>query len=207
LYKKLLHKCVFCQAHCVEWFKSIHTKFSLPFLDTPTTFYEFWKFEIISGIYLNKKEKKRLKQCMGRIRPAATVQGSAACHARSADQLAGPWPGDPVQPRPSGGASPRTPADKVSRKRWCEHREGGGNTPDKVAAARAHPSSGSTCGGGVVAARRCPTVAEALRSQTAPVAGSCSTGGGGEGEAHATYEPRCTEDHDTYRLSGGAMRQ
>jgi hypothetical protein len=29
----------------------------LPFLDILTSFYEFWKFEIISDIYLNKKEK------------------------------------------------------------------------------------------------------------------------------------------------------
>jgi hypothetical protein len=98
LYKKLLHKCEFCQAHCVEWFKSINIKFSLSFLNTHTSFYEFWKFETISRIYLNKKEKERLKQCMGRIQPAATVQGSAACHARPADQPAVPWLGGPIQP-------------------------------------------------------------------------------------------------------------
>jgi hypothetical protein len=50
-------------------------------------------------------------------------------------------------------ASPRALADKVSQKWWREHREGGGNTPDKVAAVRAHPSSGSTCGGRAEAAR------------------------------------------------------
>jgi hypothetical protein len=90
----------------------------------------------------------------------------------------------------------------VSWKQWREHREGGGNAPDKVAAARAHPSSGSTCGGGAEAARRCPTVAEALRSRAAPVAGSYSTGGGGEGEAHATCDPRRMED-PTHRGGGG----
>jgi hypothetical protein len=46
----LLHKSGFGQAHCAWSFKSIHTKFSLHFLDTPTSFYEFWKFEIIFGI-------------------------------------------------------------------------------------------------------------------------------------------------------------
>jgi hypothetical protein len=54
-------------------FKRVHTKFSLQFLDIPTTFYEFWNFETISGIYLNKKEKKWHKQCMGRIRPMASA--------------------------------------------------------------------------------------------------------------------------------------
>jgi hypothetical protein len=29
LYKKLLHKSEFGQAHCVEWFNGIHTKFIL----------------------------------------------------------------------------------------------------------------------------------------------------------------------------------
>jgi hypothetical protein len=28
-------------------------------LDTPTSFYEFWKFETISRIYLNKKGKRK----------------------------------------------------------------------------------------------------------------------------------------------------
>jgi hypothetical protein len=53
----------------------------------------------------------------------------------------------------SGAANPHALADKVSRKQWREHREGGGNAPDKVAAVRAHPSSGSTCKGGVEATR------------------------------------------------------
>jgi hypothetical protein len=43
-----MHKCEFCQAHYVDWFKSIHTKFSLPFFDIPTSFYEFWKFALFS---------------------------------------------------------------------------------------------------------------------------------------------------------------
>jgi hypothetical protein len=41
LYEKLLHKWEFDQAHWVEWFKSIHTKFTFPFLDNLTSFYEF----------------------------------------------------------------------------------------------------------------------------------------------------------------------
>jgi hypothetical protein len=94
-----------------------------------------------------------LKQCMDQIWPAATVQVLAA--------------------------SPHTPADKVSRKWRREHREGGNDAPDEVAAARAHPSSSSTCGGGVEAAWRCPTVAVVLRSWAAPMAGSCSTRGEG----------------------------
>jgi hypothetical protein len=58
LYKKLLVKCELGQAHCVDLSKSIHTKFRLPFLDILTNFYEYLKFETISGINLNKKEKE-----------------------------------------------------------------------------------------------------------------------------------------------------
>jgi hypothetical protein len=79
--------------------------------------------------------------------------------------------------RSSRGGGPRAPADKVSRKRRCEHREGGGNAPDEVATARAHPRNGLTCGGGAEVARRCPTVMEVLQSRVAPVVGSCSTRG------------------------------
>jgi hypothetical protein len=50
LYKNILHKSEFGQAHCEECFKRSPTKFILNFLDTPTSFYEFWKFGIISGI-------------------------------------------------------------------------------------------------------------------------------------------------------------
>jgi hypothetical protein len=106
-----------------------------------------------------------------------------------------------------GTASLCAPVDKVSQKRRCEHREGGGDAPDEVVAVRAHPSSGSKCGGGVEAARRCPTLVEALQSRAAPVVGSCSTGGGGEGEAHATCEPRHTEDPAHRGLGGGAEGQ
>jgi hypothetical protein len=58
LHKKLLHQSEFGGAHYGELPKSIHTKFSLPFLNIPTSFYEFWKFETISRNYLNKKEKQ-----------------------------------------------------------------------------------------------------------------------------------------------------
>jgi hypothetical protein len=59
-------------------------------------------------------------------------------------------------------AGQRAPVDKVSWKRWCEHCEGGGNAPDEEVVVRAHPSSGSTCGGRAEAAWCCPTVAEVL---------------------------------------------
>jgi hypothetical protein len=87
----------------------------------------------------------------------------------------------PRAQRRGGRAGPRALAYKVSQKRWCEHREGGCNALDEVAAVRAHLSSGSTCEGRAEAARRFPTVAEALRSQVAPVVGSYSAGGEGRG--------------------------
>jgi hypothetical protein len=92
LYKKLLYTCEFCQAHCVELIIRVHTKFTLPFLDIPTSFYEFWNFETISRIYLNKKEKKKFKQCMGRICPEATVHrpGGLPCAVGWASAW---WPG------------------------------------------------------------------------------------------------------------------
>jgi hypothetical protein len=50
VYNKILHKCEFSHAHCVELLKRSPTKFSLPFFNIPTSFYEFWKFELFSAI-------------------------------------------------------------------------------------------------------------------------------------------------------------
>jgi hypothetical protein len=61
LYKKLLHKYNFGQAHCVELLIRVHEKFTLNFLYLPTSSSRISKFEIISGIYLNKKEKGKRK--------------------------------------------------------------------------------------------------------------------------------------------------
>jgi hypothetical protein len=43
-----------------------------------------------------------------------------------------------------GAASPGSSSDETWQGRRHEHRWGGGNTPNKVAAVRAHPSGGST---------------------------------------------------------------
>jgi hypothetical protein len=77
LYKKLLHKSEFGQAHCVEWFKSIHTNFSLPFLDTPTSFYEFWKFTLFFC---------ELKQLKNDLKSPDSVGPKSACSYST-------WPG------------------------------------------------------------------------------------------------------------------
>jgi hypothetical protein len=50
LHNGILHKCEFDQAHYIDLTKRSSTKFCLPFLDIPTSFYEFWKFANISGI-------------------------------------------------------------------------------------------------------------------------------------------------------------
>jgi hypothetical protein len=96
LYKSLLHKSEFGQTHCEEWFKRSPKKFILKFLDTPTNFYEFWKFETNFGIiYLKWKKKKDSRRA--EFWPAATVLGSAACHARPAETAARPRPGGSAQ--------------------------------------------------------------------------------------------------------------
>jgi hypothetical protein len=134
LHKKLLHQSEFGVAHYVELPKSIHTKFSLPFLNIPTSFYKFWKFETISRNYLNKKEKT-IKQCMGRIQPASTVQGSAGCHM---------WPiGRPDGPRPAGLVQPR-------RRPAC-HAVARASCLLAVWSPRAAPRSGTLTVGSVVA--------------------------------------------------------
>jgi hypothetical protein len=65
----------------------------------------------------------------------------------------------------------------VSRNQWHEHREGGGDAPNEVVAAKAHPSSGSTCGSGGGAALSHGGGGTPITA--APVAGFYSTGGEG----------------------------
>jgi hypothetical protein len=60
-------------------------------LDIPTSFYEFWRFEPISGIYLTKAEKEKdFNSAQAEIRPVAAVLGPAACHARPAETATRP---------------------------------------------------------------------------------------------------------------------
>jgi hypothetical protein len=47
--QNLLHKSEFGQAHCIELLIRVHSKFTLSFLDLPTSFYDFCKFELNSG--------------------------------------------------------------------------------------------------------------------------------------------------------------
>jgi hypothetical protein len=79
LYKKLLHKSGFGQAHCAELLIRVHTKFTLNFLDIPISFSQISKFEIISGIYLNKnKKRKRLNRTWAESGPWLRPFGKAA---------------------------------------------------------------------------------------------------------------------------------
>jgi hypothetical protein len=50
LHNELLHKYEFGQAHCEYLTKRSLTKFSFVFFDIPTSFCEFWKFELFSAI-------------------------------------------------------------------------------------------------------------------------------------------------------------
>jgi hypothetical protein len=118
------------------------------------------------------------------------LSGMVACHVRPAEKLAGPRPGGPVQPRRRPAARERARVRRacsvvtvrsphagwrggtltggpVAASRWQgtagKYQHGSGVTLDGTTEGEAHPSSGSTCGGGAEAARRCPTVAEALQ--------------------------------------------
>jgi hypothetical protein len=114
LHKKLLHQSEFGQSHSVELPKSIHTKFSLLFLDIPTSFYEFWKFETISVIYLNKKEKKRLKQCMAESSPRLQCKARwSAMRSRPEGRL-----GHGPLARSNRGGGPRATRLCARRARW-----------------------------------------------------------------------------------------
>jgi hypothetical protein len=55
---KILYKYEFLQAHCVELLKRSRTKFSLPFLDIPTSFYEFWNLNCFLLFKTNRKDLK-----------------------------------------------------------------------------------------------------------------------------------------------------
>jgi hypothetical protein len=93
-----------------------------------------------------------------RRRPAARERGARA--GRTHGVVTALWP----RVRRWGGmAGPCAPVNKVPWERRHEHRGGSGNAPDEVAVAMARPSSGSTCGGGSEAARRCPMVVEVLQ--------------------------------------------
>jgi hypothetical protein len=97
----LLHKTDFCQAHCVEWFKSIHIKFISYFLDTPTSFNKFWKFVLILGIKSIEKRLINATQCRASNRATACgarakmacLRGTVACCTRA----------KPAQPGRAGG--------------------------------------------------------------------------------------------------------
>jgi hypothetical protein len=117
LYKSLLHKSEFGQTHCEEWFKRSPTKFILKFLDTPTNFYEFWKFETNFGIIYLKREKKKDSR-RAEFWPAARVLGSAACHARPAETAARPRPGVSAQrgKRPARLAATRARRPRMERR-------------------------------------------------------------------------------------------
>jgi hypothetical protein len=50
LHNELLHKYEFGLAHCKDLTKRSLTIFSFAFFNIPTSFYEFWKFELFSAI-------------------------------------------------------------------------------------------------------------------------------------------------------------
>jgi hypothetical protein len=77
------------------------TKFSLQFLDTPSSLYEFWKFELFSRNFSKSKRKEKMKKRNGLgFRPKTTVSGhdvgwwptvAVGCHGGVAHRVA--WPG------------------------------------------------------------------------------------------------------------------
>jgi hypothetical protein len=108
LYKKSRHKIEFGHAQCVEWFKSIYTKFSLLFLDIDTCFYEFWILHYFLRIKSIENDLKFVAQCRAEFGPGLQSSGVAACHARPAERL----PGLGLASRSSHGVA------HVLRARW-----------------------------------------------------------------------------------------
>jgi hypothetical protein len=90
LYNETLHKYKFGQAHYVDLLQRIPMKFSLQFLDIPSSFYKFWKFELF--LFLTNSEK---------IKNARTVSGLKPVHGYSPHDVVGQqadwasawWPG------------------------------------------------------------------------------------------------------------------
>jgi hypothetical protein len=94
LYKKLLHKSEFGQAHCEEWFKKTPTNFILYFWTLVQVSMNFGSLKQFMQFKTIENELKFAAQCRAGIRPVATVRGVATYHA---------WPnGRPARPRPGG---------------------------------------------------------------------------------------------------------
>jgi hypothetical protein len=70
-----MHKCEFGQAHYVELLNRSPTKFSLPFLNIHTSFYEFWKFELFLLFKTNGNDFKNPGTVLGPVWPKATAHG------------------------------------------------------------------------------------------------------------------------------------
>jgi hypothetical protein len=66
----------------VELLKKSPTKFSLSFLNIPTSLYEFWKFDLIFGNFIKSKGKKKTKPGAGPgfgPRPSASWDSGLRC--------------------------------------------------------------------------------------------------------------------------------
>jgi hypothetical protein len=110
---KIQFQSEFGQVHYEEWFKRIHTKFTLKFLSIFTSFYKFLEVCPIFWNYLTKIEKgKRFNSARAEIRPAAIVLRPTACHVWLDETAARPRPGGLAQ----RGKRPAWPAATHARR-------------------------------------------------------------------------------------------
>jgi hypothetical protein len=152
--QKLLHKFEFCQAHCVEWFKSIHKKLVCYFWIFLQVYMNFEILHYFLGIKSIRKRFKPVAQCRAESSPR--LQCMARRHAtrgRPTSQL-----GHGLAVRSSRGGGPRRRsgprADALTA--WSPH---GGHTHDGGTARLAHVLRRIRCprNGGVSTVRAAAT--------------------------------------------------
>jgi hypothetical protein len=80
LYKAILHKIEFGQAHCKDLVKIILRKFILYFYEISTNLYEFFMFKRISGVFKRSNEKKKTNSAPGLISAQGLVSRGPAAH-------------------------------------------------------------------------------------------------------------------------------
>jgi hypothetical protein len=102
---------------------------------------------IFLGLNKSKNELLIRAQCRARSGLGYSPRGVAACHARPAKRLAGPWPGGPIRRRSSNGAACAGRAHgAVIACSLLTQRHGGALTDGSVAASWRQGAAGELTG-------------------------------------------------------------